>query len=223
MKRRLLSARSRRIKAFLTPLAPLVLLSPSPSLAGSPLVPIWTGAYLGFHGGGNWAELGTDLNATLSSSSFQFGGHAGYNVGLGIVVLGVEADANFDNSDFAFSSVGGGTGTLTADWNGSVRARAGLPFGPLLLYATAGYAWSATALTDRAANGSNFSANHTFNGVVYGGGLESYILPNMSVRVEALRYDYSAGKLSISGAANAIQDIDPSDTVVRAGLTFHLN
>ena len=46
---------------------------------------------------------------------------------------------------------------------------------------------------------------------------------NMSVRLEALRYDYSSDNLSITGAKNALQEIDPSDTVVRAGVTFHLN
>lgn len=223
MKRRPRSARSPQKNALFKVSSIFILLPSLPAFAGNPLAPIWTGAYLGFHGGANWADAGTDLNSTASSSSFQFGGHAGYNVGLGFVVLGVEADANFDNSDFAFSTAGGGTGTVSTDWSGTIRGRAGLPFGPLLLYATAGYAWSATALTDKTASGTDFSGNHTFSGTVYGGGVEAFVLPNMSVRLEALRYDYSADKISVSGAANSVQEIDPSDTVVRAGLTFHLN
>jgi opacity protein-like surface antigen len=98
-----------------------------------------------------------------------------------------------------------------------------MPIGPALLYATAGYAWTETSLSERTAAGTTHAANHTFGGVVYGIGAEAYVLPNLSLRLEALRYDYSADKLSISGAANSIQEIDPSDTVVRAGVTFHLN
>ena len=49
------------------------------------------------------------------------------------------------------------------------------------------------------------------------------MLPNLSLRLEALRFDYGADKLSLDGAANSVQEFDPSDTVVRAGVTFHLN
>jgi len=58
---------------------------------------------------------------------------------------------------------------------------------------------------------------------VYGIGAETYVMPNLSLRLEALRYDYGSEDLSIGGAAAALQEIDPSDTVVRAGVTFHLN
>ena len=187
------------------------------------LAPIWTGAYIGFHGGANWSDLDTDLSSTVSSSSFQGGGHVGYNVGLGGVVVGLEGDANYDGSEFGFSTAGGGTGSLGVDWNGSIRGRVGVPIGPALLYATAGYAWTEMTLTEKSAAGASFSASHSFNGVVYGAGIESYVLPNLSLRLEALRYDYGSDKISISGAAASVQDIDPSDTVVRGGITFHLN
>jgi len=45
----------------------------------------------------------------------------------------------------------------------------------------------------------------------------------MSLRLEALRFDYAADDISLSGANNMLQEIDPSETVVRAGVTFHLN
>jgi hypothetical protein len=47
-------------------------------------------------------------------------------------------------------------------------------------------------------------------------------LPNLSVRLEALHFDYGTDQISIAGVAGTAE-IDPSDTVVRAGLTFHLN
>lgn len=187
------------------------------------LAPIWTGVYIGAHGGVNWADLDTDVSSTLSSSSFQGGGHLGYNIGIGGIVLGVEGDANFSDTSFGYSTRDGGTQSLDVDWNGTIRARAGVTFGPALIYATVGYAYESAAITGKTATGSSFSLDQAFHGVVYGGGVESYVFPNLSLRLEALQYDYGSDKLSVSGAAAAVQDFDPSDTVVRAGITFHLN
>lgn len=187
------------------------------------LAPIWNGVYVGAHGGVNWSDLDTDLSATMNATSFTGGGHVGYNFGLGRTVLGIEADANYDSSDFSFSTAGGGNGSYDVDWNGTIRARAGLTFGPALLYATAGYAWTNASVIETTAAGASSSSDHHFDGVVYGAGIESYVMPNMSLRLEALRYDYGADKLTLTGAANSVQELDPSDTVVRAGVTFHLN
>ena len=192
-------------------------------VSADPLAPIWNGVYVGAHGGVNWSDLDTNLTSTMNATSFSGGGHIGYNFGLGRTVLGIEADANYDSSDFGFSTAGGGSGAYDIDWNGTIRARAGLTFGPALLYATAGYAWTNATLIETSAGGASTSRDQHFDGVVYGAGIESYVLPNMSLRLEALRYDYGADKLTLTGAANSVQELDPSDTVVRAGVTFHLN
>ena len=221
-----MSTRARRCAAAIATaiaIIPLSILPAANAHADNMLAPIWSGVYLGFHGGAKWADLDTDFSSNISSTNATGGGHAGVNFGLGAVVVGLEGDANYDGSDFVFSTAGGGTGSLSTDWSGTIRGRVGMPIGPALLYATAGYAWTETSLSERTAAGTNHSANHTFSGVVYGIGAEAYVLPNLSLRLEALRYDYSADKLTISGAANSIQEIDPSDTVVRAGVTFHLN
>ena len=221
-----MSTRARRCAAAIATaiaIIPLSILPAANAHADNMLAPIWSGVYLGFHGGAKWADINTDFSSGISTTNATGGGHAGVNFGLGAVVVGLEGDANYDGSDFSFSTAGGGTGSLSTDWSGTIRGRVGMPIGPALLYATAGYAWTETSLSERTAAGTNHSANHTFSGVVYGIGAEAYVLPNLSLRLEALRYDYSADKLTISGAANSIQEIDPSDTVVRAGVTFHLN
>ena len=187
------------------------------------LAPIWTGAYVGFHGGAKWADIDTSSGSSISDTNATGGGHAGFNFGLGGVVLGIEGDANLDGSSFGFTTAGGGTGSFDTDWSGTIRGRIGMPVGPALLYATAGYAWNETTLTSKTATGGTFNSSYTFSGVVYGVGAEAYVLPNLSLRLEALRYDYSADSLSLSGASSLVQEIDPSDTVVRAGVTFHLN
>lgn len=215
--------RARRAAIIAAALAPLSLAITPTTATADPLAPIWAGLYVGAHGGVNWSELDTDMTSVLNATSFSGGGHIGYNIEFGRTVLGIEADANYDSSDFAFGYGGGGSASYDVDWNGTIRARAGLAFGPALFYATAGYAWTNATLTQTTATGISSSSEQHFDGVVYGAGIESYVMPNMSLRLEALRYDYAADKLSMTGAANSIQEFDPSDTVVRAGVTFHLN
>jgi outer membrane immunogenic protein len=198
--------------------APLLL---TPAEA-NPLAPIWAGAYIGAQGGAKWSDIRTDFSSNLSAMDWTGGGHIGYNLGLGGIVIGVEADASLDSSSLNFTPKGGGTGAYQSDWSGTVRGRIGMPVGPALLYATAGYAWTDATLVEKNLGGTSFSSSHSFNGVVYGIGAETYVLPNMSLRLEALRFDYSSDKLSISNA-QLLEEFDPSETVVRAGVTFHLN
>ncbi len=191
--------------------------------AANPLAPIWTGTYIGVHGGANWADVDVNALGSFDTTAATGGLHAGYNIGLGGLVVGIEGDASYNGADLGFSTAGGGSANLTSDWSGTIRGRVGVAAGPALLYATAGYAWSETTLSERTATGTKSSSSGSLDGVVYGVGAESYVLPNISLRLEALRFDYDSEKLSVSGAGNAVQEIDASDTVVRAGITFHLN
>lgn len=188
-----------------------------------PLSPIWTGAYVGFHGGVNWSDVDFSNIGSASTSAFTLGGHAGYAMNFGNIIAGIEGDINYDDSSFAYIVTSSGTtGSLDVNWNASLRGRAGINVGPALLYATAGIAWTERTVVETN-NGTSASTSGLFTGVVYGVGAETFVLPNLSVRLEALRYDYASQDISIAGAAAAIKEIDPSDTVVRAGVTFHLN
>lgn len=201
---------------------PVVFVTPS-AVQANPLSPIWTGAYVGAHGGAVWSDINVSDIGNINTAAITGGGHAGFNLGFGAFVAGFEGDISGNGSDLGFTTANGGTVSLSNDWTGTLRGRVGIPVGPALLYATAGFAWTGTTLAEKSTAGSSTSSSHTFTGVVYGIGAESYVLPNMSVRLEALRYDYSSDNLSITGAKNALQEFDPSDTVVRAGVTFHLN
>ena len=217
-----ISRAKRTAMALALSAAPLVFFIPAEAEA-NPLAPIWTGAYVGVHGGGLWSNIDTTDFGNIDTSALTGGGHAGFNLGFGAFVAGVEGDINVSGSDLGFTTAGGGTVNVGTDWTGSLRGRVGLPVGPALLYATAGFAFNGSTLSQKNAAGLTSDSSHTFTGVVYGVGAESYVLPNMSLRLEALHYDYSADSLSFAGASAAVQDIDPSETVVRAGLTFHLN
>lgn len=214
----------RALTASAIALAAAALLTPLTSTTAHAdfLAPIWNGAYVGFHGGAKWGDVDTDFS-NLSATDVTGGGHIGYNLALMGVLVGIEADANLDSSKFGFTMAGGGAGSFETDWSGTLRGRIGIPVGPALLYATAGYAWTDATLSEISTGGGSFKSSHTFNGVVYGLGAEAFVLPNLSLRLEALRFDYSSDDVSISGAHNALEEIDPSETVVRAGVTFHLN
>ncbi len=208
------------LAAACTALGPILLLA-QPAAAQS-LAPIWSGVYAGVHGGGRWSEIDTSDLGSPSDSALGWGIHAGYNVRLGGLVAGIEGDANFEDTDISFASAGGGSASFSSDWSGSVRARLGLPIGPALLFGTLGYAWNSATFTALDGAGGRSRSDTTYDGIVYGIGAESYVLPNVSLRLEALHFDYAKEKLSL-GAIGGVTEIDPSDTVLRAGITFHLN
>lgn len=192
--------------------------------AADVLSPIWTGAYIGAHGGANWSDVDFSNLGSASAEAFTGGGHAGFNMNFGQFVAGVEGDIDYDNSNYSYLVLPSGTtGHLDVDWNATLRGRIGLPVGPALLYATAGIAWSERSIVETTSAGTSASNSKLLTGVVYGIGAETFVLPNLSLRLEALRYDYGSEDLSVAGAASAVKEIDPSDTVVRAGVTFHLN
>lgn len=203
--------------------AAVVVAFPASGSRADVLAPIWSGAYAGFHGGGSWGSIDFKNVRSSNTSDWTGGGHAGFNMSFGNFIAGVEGDLNYDGASGGYTLVSGESGHLDSSWTATLRGRVGVPVGPALLYATAGFAWKDAAFIE--SDGAGLSASHdaTFSGAVYGIGAEGFVMPNMSVRLEALRYDYSAEKLSLSGAASAVQEIDPSDTVVRAGVTFHLN
>jgi opacity protein-like surface antigen len=72
-------------------------------------------------------------------------------------------------------------------------------------------------LTATAPTGQQYRDTQTLTGIVYGVGAEAFVVPNVSLRLEALQYDYTIENDALSPY------VDPSETVVRAGLTFHFN
>jgi outer membrane immunogenic protein len=202
------------------PIVTLAVSQPTPSLAGS-RAPIWTGAYIGLHGGAAWADVEARDLFTFDTGRAAYGGHAGYNIALGNFVVGIEGDAAHAGSTTTAALAGGGTVTLETDWTGTLRGRFGYASGPIHFFATAGWAWTGTTLIERSGAGTTSRGKGTFNGLVYGVGAEAYVLPSISVRVDALRYDYGSERLSMSGGLSALRKIDEADTTVRLGVTLH--
>ena len=204
--------------------APALLLIATPLLAAdNALMPSWTGAYIGLHGGKNWREVDFNTLRDGDDQGARYGGHAGYNLGLGVIVLGIEGDAGYDGSGFDFSTNNGGTAKLSVDWGGSLRGRVGLPLGPIMMYATAGWAWTETKLVERTALGATSTSTTAISGPVYGLGAEAFLLPGISARAEFLNFDYGGEDLTFTDVTTGIQNSDTTDRVFRLGISIHLN
>ena len=192
------------------------------SAASAGGAPIWTGVYLGAHAGGGFGKLG-DSTTTFDTDGFVGGVHGGYNFTTSGVVFGVEGDFSWSNVEGSKSFDFGGVtakATVGSDWLASIRGRVGVPVTPsLLLYGTAGVAWADVNGRVTVSTGDISSISSTQTGYVVGGGGELAFDRNWSGRVEALYYAFDDAKFSTAGAT----PFDASVTVVRAGLTYHLN
>ncbi len=189
--------------------------APPPVYPVAPPVFTWTGFYAGVNAGG---AVGGDFRASttsprpaalpasraeVSAAGFVAGGTVGYNYQFtpnnGFVV-GIETDANYsdihNNFRASAGAAGNATGGLKTDtYFVTVRGRIGYAWGPLLAYATGGWAF-----TEIGARGSatvpglvaptSFNASIPVDGYTVGAGLEYMITPALSVKGEYLYADF---------------------------------
>ncbi|HRD76233.1 MAG TPA: outer membrane beta-barrel protein [Hyphomicrobiaceae bacterium] len=178
--------------------------------------PIWTGLYLGAHGGYTTGTAVLDGGRGSVGFDGMGGGiHLGYNWQSGGIVWGLETDSTWSNARGSSSMGGPTTMTVSHDWVSSLRARVGIPVDNAHLYLTAGAAaghasWSAGGL----------ASSDTLFGLVLGGGLEYRLHEALSLRIEGLHYMFGDRTVSLPGG-NARVDADM--TTFRAGLSLHFN
>ncbi|MGQ0673186.1 MAG: outer membrane protein [Hyphomicrobium sp.] len=124
---------------------------------------------------------------------------------------------------------------IDLDWKATVRGKLGfLPAPNLLVFATTGAAFArlgvrfseVTLVTttppppDPVTTSLDGSDDRTLTGIVFGGGFEMMILPNVSIYSEVLHYDFSSEIFDLAGHRFGV-DLD--ETVVLAGFSFYLN
>ena len=174
---------------------------------------IWTGLYVGAHGGyGSTKWTGGDIDIDTKASGALGGVHAGYNYQSGQIVMGVEVDHSFSAMKKTFTD-GADSVTLKTGGMTSMRGRLGFAASPsLLVYGTLGYGW--TRIEGSATDGVDaVKFSDTSKGVVFGAGAEYRFMPNMTLRGEVLRY---AADVKREG-----ETLKTPVTAVRAGLSFH--
>ena len=157
--------------------------------------PLWTGFYIGVHGGGGWGS--THLSdptlllmfdvAHIKSSGPLAGVQVGANWQFGNVVVGGEIDASwasirgskspdpglaFSGFDINYRALATGTG------------RVGYAAGAWLAYAKAGIAWADLELTYAVGMPGSRGVPHTRTGVTAGAGMEWAFWRNLSAKLE---------------------------------------
>jgi opacity protein-like surface antigen len=208
--------------------------------------PLWSGFYLGIHGGYGWGNESMDTAVgdftTFSNPSPRggvFGGQAGYNWQYGTFVGGLEVDVSAadlnDSQSFAgpFAVIrgipfGSATETLSSkvDFFGSARARAGFLLMPdWLFYGTAGLAWAHDSLTHEEAitlgNLTASASDTAFNdhiGWAAGAGVEYRLWQNFLLRAEYLHYGFGSATYNFNDFASVNSKL--SIDVVRGGLSY---
>ncbi len=181
---------------------------------------IWRGLYIGLQAGHRWTTTET-ANANFSSlqaRSAQFGGHIGTNYQSGPVVVGLEGDLMVGRG--SATTVGAGASLSLKDtWTSTLRARAGVTFGPALLYATGGVAVAGQDLTLKSSTLSSATSDARL-GLVVGGGLEMQLTEQLSARVEGLHYSYKDQSLNW-GTTNV--PVRQDSNVIRGGISYRFN
>jgi outer membrane immunogenic protein len=179
--------------------------------------PIWTGLYIGGHGGyvsarATAGNVGLDLNGAVG------GLHAGYQFQTGTIVFGIEGDVGISGAEYN-ARYGTLAATVSVDRLASIRGRAGLAMGSAMLYATGGIAFAHGDITiSDSASGLKASASIESTGYVVGGGVEARLTERISGRVEGLYYGFSDLKL-----AGISTKVELPTTAVRGGLSYRFN
>ena len=180
----------------------------------------WSGFYAGVSGGYGWGT--TSNNPALpgstidnNSTGWTLGGQAGYNMDMGGFVLGGEADLQWANIGTT-QAIAGGTFEAKTDFFGTLRARAGVPVGQVMPYATLGVAYGRGTAQETTGVVTSQTANHF--GWTAGLGLEAQATANLSFKAEYLYVDL--GTQNYAGLPVGNRDITQRFSVIRAGVNY---
>jgi outer membrane immunogenic protein len=190
----------------------------------------WTGFYIGGHVGGGISsnEAFSGLVTNNNHNGRLLGGvqaGADYQFGQNFVV-GVEGQYSWlggGNSSIVFP--GGFIYTNDRRALGSVTGRAGFAWGPALLYAKGGYAYSDNRETLTSAGfpiAFAFDRNRR-DGYTVGAGVEYMFAPNFSAKLEYQYYDFGRSAFVAPIAFVPFGAFRVDEHTVKAGLNYRFN
>jgi outer membrane immunogenic protein len=221
----------------------------------------WTGFYVGVNAGYGFnsdsqaTTIGTPAFQTLipggfvpssldtGGDGFIGGAQIGFNYQFGALVAGIEADLQYVDGGKQATFIGApvlGTQLATSaeselDYLGTVRARLGVAFDRVLVYATGGLAYGDVSLK-ASVNGVqapalswNGSTSDVQVGYALGGGVEYAFTRNLTLKAEYLYYDL--GDQTVRTTPNALAAavvpgvaydarIETSGHIARIGLNY---
>lgn len=210
----------------------------SADIVPEPAMTDWSGFYVGGTLGYGWANMSGCYDCLDDSSALEaeeldlegiVGGlHAGYNWQMDSIVFGLEGDVTFtDLSDSANAPDPTEDERQSADVDllASVRARLGIAFDDVLLYATGGIAVPDADWNAKGTGGDDGGVDFDEIGGVVGGGIEYALTETFRLRAEGLYYffDDNESVEDITGAQPG-EEIELDDAfVVRGGISFYFN
>jgi outer membrane immunogenic protein len=192
------------------------------ALAGTAHATDWTGGYLGVAMGyadanDAWDQGGAPGDPALSPEGGSFSVYAGYGIDLAGLVLGLEGDLSFpDLSDNATCDVLIEC-TFDVELMTSLRGRAGVALGPILLYGTAGVALGYIATDTDELGG--VSASKTLSGYTVGVGSEIQLADSLRLGIEYRHSDYGDADVDL-GAPSGNVSLETDEVRLRLGLVF---
>jgi outer membrane immunogenic protein len=234
------AARGTVMKKLLFGIAAIAALVGTPALAADlalkapPPPPAWnwTGFYGGIEGGAGWGtSRQTDTSGVTSGDYSQsgglIGGTFGYNWQMNHLVFGLEADLSWTGIDGSVSvpgkcTAGGGTMCFTnMQWLNTDRARLGFAWDRYLVYVTGGLAGASINDGQLSCStpiaGASCGTQTEWGGTI-GGGLEAYLAPKWSVKLEYLYADFGTIK-----SYTVVIPVSVSEriNILRAGINYH--
>jgi outer membrane immunogenic protein len=189
----------------------------------------WSGWYVGISGGGDWGKFSqTNVLTGVSFGYFSqngglVGGTAGYNWQIANVVLGLETDLSWTKL-YGTQQCGPGLvfvcSTETRAF-GTFRGRAGVAVASnTLAFVTGGLAYGKIRATRDigATTSEDWRAGWTV-----GGGIETMLMPQWSVKVEYLYASFpgTATTYTVLVGPTPVAATERDVQIVRAGLNWH--
>ena len=208
---------------------------------------VWQGFYVGAHiGAGTQDSTCTPLNSSGSEVGcagygFTYYGSGDHRAQSTSALGGVEIGANWQNRSFVYGVAAdwswtglkgkslGCSGSCSdeakVNWLASFRGRAGLAVENTMVYVTGGLALAGVKDTVWQGTPSASTQSHTAVGWVAGAGVEHMFAPGWSVKLEALRYQFSKVDgdevLLVNGYTSKYQSNHSVD-VARIGLNYKI-
>jgi outer membrane immunogenic protein len=178
-----------------------VIYNPTPAFS-------WTGGYVGGLVGYEWGDAKSG-GLKLNPDGWMGGIFGGYNFqASNAFVAGVEGDLSLSGAKDKQAGL-----TVNNNWNGTLRARAGISFDRFLVYGTGGLAVGNVKVK---IPGSSDSSVRT--GWTIGGGVEAAVTNNVIARLEYRYTDLGSHKYGTTPKTKV--NFDSSQVMVGVGVKF---
>jgi outer membrane immunogenic protein len=191
----------------------------------------WSGCYIGAEGGGSWGHTQLFDLLTVADLTNPFGlrgGLVGGTIGCNWQsntnwVVGIEDDMSWMHNSGTATDIAVATTSnkLNENWIDTLRGRLGYVWGRSLIYATGGVAFVGTKLTVVGVAGT-FSESQALTGWTLGGGIETALAANWSVKAEYLYVGLGNQNYTSmpSPPIDGRRVLDLNSQIVRVGLNY---